>query len=60
MFFSILFRSPHALFDRRSVIENVWNTLKELINMVYIFSREVSVFLALLILYRHLSVEESV
>jgi len=47
MFFSILYRSPHALFDRRSVIENVYNTLKELINMVYISSREVSAFFSI-------------
>jgi hypothetical protein len=34
-------KAQHELFKRRSVIENVWNTLKERMNMVYSFARAV-------------------
>jgi len=35
----LMTKSQHELFKRRSVIENVWNTLKERMNMVYSFAR---------------------
>ena len=34
-------KAQHELFKRRSVIENVWNTLKERMNMAYSFARGV-------------------
>ena len=37
----LMTKAQHQLFKRRSVIENVWNTLKERINMAYSFARGV-------------------
>ena len=37
----LLTKEQHELFKRRSVIENVWNTLKERMNMAYSFARGV-------------------
>jgi hypothetical protein len=35
----LMTKAQHQLFKRRSVIENVWNTLKERMNMAYSFAR---------------------
>ncbi len=37
----LMSKSQHELFRKRSVIESVWNTLKERMNMVYSFARGV-------------------
>ena len=37
----LMTKEQHELFKRRSVIENVWNTLKERMNMAYSFARGV-------------------
>ena len=37
----LMTKEQHQLFKRRSVIENVWNTLKERMNMAYSFARGV-------------------
>ena len=37
----LMTKAQHQLFKRRSVIENVWNTLKERMNMAYSFARGV-------------------
>ena len=37
----LMTKQQHELFKRRSVIENVWNTLKERMNMAYSFARGV-------------------
>ena len=37
----LMTKAQHELFKRRSVIENVWNTLKERMNMAYSFARGV-------------------
>lgn len=37
----LMTKAQHELFKHRSVIENVWNTLKERMNMVYSFARGV-------------------
>jgi hypothetical protein len=37
----LMTKAQHKLFKRRSVIENVWNTLKERMNMAYSFARGV-------------------
>jgi hypothetical protein len=37
----LMTKAQHELFKRRSVIENVWNTLKERMNMMYSFTRGV-------------------
>ena len=37
----LMTKAQHELFKRRSVIENVWNTLKDRMNMAYSFARGV-------------------
>ena len=37
----IMMKEQYQFFKRRSVIENVWNTLKERLNMAYSFARGV-------------------
>jgi hypothetical protein len=37
----LMSKTQHEFFKRRSVIENVWNTLKERMNMAYSLARGV-------------------